>query len=306
MKQLHRKIVAAAVLALAPAVLAQTTQPVATTAAADANKVVLRVGEATMTAGEYAELVNDVVPEQSRPMAMGPMKRMFADQIVEMKVLSAEAVKRGLDKDPKVMRQMAMIREQVLAMAVREALQKNVDEASLKKYFEDNKGDFEQVKARHILIRSGTGEEPADATGTKILKDADAKKKAEEISARLKKGEDFAAVAKAESQDPGSAMRGGDLGFFGRQRMVPEFEKAAFGLKVNEISEPVKTPYGYHIIQVQEHNAPDFEKSREEIVERMAPDKVDKAMEELKKSYKVEVDESFFGKPMPAGMPGLQ
>lgn len=314
--QFRKQMLAAMMLAVAPVAFGQTTQPAAdvaapvaakapTTQGVDPDKVVIRIGDRTMTVKEYADLVNDVLPEQSRPMAMGPAKRMFADKIVEIKLFAAEAAKRGLDKDPKVQRQMALLREQVLATAAMDAVQKSMDEASMKKYLEDHKADFEQVKARHILVRVAAKDEPADPSGKKLLNDADAKKKADDIRARLVKGEDFAAIAKAESDDPGSASRGGDLGSFRRHTMVPQFEEAAFSGKVGEVSQPVKTPYGYHIIQVQEHNAPAFEALHDEIAERMAPAQMEKTLQELKKTEKVEIDEAYFGKPAPAGMPAM-
>jgi foldase protein PrsA len=94
--------------------------------------------------------------------------------------------------------------------------------------------DLKEIRASHILIRKG----PND------------KKQAEEILAMLKKGADFAALAKEKSQDPGSAKNGGDLGYFASGMMVPEFEKAAFNLKVGEVSGLVESQYGYHIIKL--------------------------------------------------------
>ncbi|MFY3382640.1 peptidylprolyl isomerase [Paracidovorax sp. MALMAid1276] len=92
----------------------------------------------------------------------------------------------------------------------------------------------EEVQASHILILST--EEGAEAKAAEVLKD-------------LKSGKDFAELAKARSQDPGSAAKGGDLGYFTRGRMAKEFEDAAFGLKVGELSDVVKTQFGYHIIK---------------------------------------------------------
>lgn len=93
------------------------------------------------------------------------------------------------------------------------------------------------IRASHILIPYGTNKDSAKAEVMKIL-------------ARAKKGEDFAELARANSKDPGSAPQGGDLNFFGRKRMVPEFETAAFGAAVGEVVGPVETQFGYHIIKV--------------------------------------------------------
>jgi len=84
---------------------------------------------------------------------------------------------------------------------------------------------------------------------------AAAQKKAEELLARAKAGEDFAALATASSEDPGSATKGGDLGLFPRGRMAPPFETAAFALQPGALSDVVETPYGFHIIKVEEHRA---------------------------------------------------
>ncbi|BCJ87137.1 peptidylprolyl isomerase [Effusibacillus dendaii] len=103
----------------------------------------------------------------------------------------------------------------------------------IKQYYNSHLSDYqqpEQVKARHILV--------------------DTEQEAKDIIDRLHKGEDFAKIAKEKSKDTGSAANGGDLGFFGKGVMDPEFEKAAFSLALNQISDPVKTNFGYHVIQV--------------------------------------------------------
>ncbi len=108
---------------------------------------------------------------------------------------------------------------------------------NLKKFVKD-----EEVKASHILLKVAP-----DAS--QEVKDQQ-KAKAEAILARLKNGEDFAEVAQKESEDLGSKAKGGDLGFFGAGMMVEEFSKAAFALKLNEISNVVQSPFGLHIIKV--------------------------------------------------------
>lgn len=98
------------------------------------------------------------------------------------------------------------------------------------------------VRARHILIKAGPSEASKDS----------ARKVALEVLQRARSGEDFAALAFQYSQDPGSAQRGGDLGYFPRGRMVPEFERAAFSARVGEIVGPVETQFGFHIIKVED------------------------------------------------------
>lgn len=119
----------------------------------------------------------------------------------------------------------------------------------------------EQVRARHILLRieDGASEEAV----------AEVRVKAEAILTRLQGGEDFADVAKAESEDPSSALRGGDLGLFGRGQMVGPFEEAAFSLEPATLSELVRTQFGFHILQVEEHNEA-IDRSYDEVAKEIA------------------------------------
>ena len=160
-------------------------------------------------------------------------------QIIEMSGTSLAEVKKNL----------------VSTMKIKKLLEPRikVTEEEVKAFFEENKEDFaqeEQVKARHILVAT--------------------EKEAQEIKDKLAKGEDFAALAKEYSTDDSTKNNGGQLGFFNRGDMVPEFEKAAFALAVGEISAPVKTEYGYHLIKVEEKKeaaAPNYEKSKADIKE---------------------------------------
>lgn len=122
-----------------------------------------------------------------------------------------------------------------------------VSDQEVADYYDTHSEEFRsegQVHARHILVKTDT----RSADAAKAIIDS--------VSARLAKGEDFAALAKQFSEDPGTKDKGGDLGFFGKGQMVPEFENAAFSLPPGETSEPIKSMYGYHLIQVLEQQGP--------------------------------------------------
>ncbi len=122
-----------------------------------------------------------------------------------------------------------------------------VTENQIREYYEDHGSDYhkeQEVRARHILFRV-----KEDASEAEIAK---AREEGERVLAKLKDGKDFAELARKFSQDPTAAENGGDLGFFTRGRMVPEFSDAAFSLKPGDISDLVGTPFGFHIIKVEE------------------------------------------------------
>lgn len=122
--------------------------------------------------------------------------------------------------------------------------QVEVGEAEIRAYYDANPDEFtqeEQVQARHILLRTGEDRTVEEA-----------KAELEAIRVRIEGGEAFAQVATEVSEDPGSAARGGHLGYFGRGRMTPEFEEAAFEAPVGEIVGPIETPFGVHLLEVTE------------------------------------------------------
>jgi peptidyl-prolyl cis-trans isomerase D len=138
-----------------------------------------------------------------------------------------------------------------------------VDEQALRSRYEAQKINYstpEQRRASHILIKVAE-----DASPDVVEK---ARKKAEAILARARKGEDFAKLAKAESEDSGSAKKGGDLDFFGKGAMVPAFEEASFKLKKGEISDLVRSPFGFHVIKLTDIRGGDvkpFDKVKDQI-----------------------------------------
>ena len=188
------------------------------------------------------------IPQEGRAQLARPeaMQNNVAN-IYARRVLAQDALKEGLDKNPLVLAAIEKARERILSDAMLEKIdQKNQPslqdlEAWAQSSYKANPKKYElpeQVRASHILIRTA---EP------------DAKAKAEAILKELRAGADFAQVAKAKSQDPGSAAKGGDLGFFARGRMIKPFEDTAFGMaKAGDISEVIESPFGFHIIRLDE------------------------------------------------------
>lgn len=182
-------------------------------------------------------------------------------------------------------------RDLSIDMAIEANIVKNIvtSEQESKTYYDSHPESFrrpEEIKASHILIKVESGADDAEK--------ADAKKRLEAIRGRLKKGEDFAAVAKELSEGP-SSKNGGDLGYFSKGRMVKPFEEAAFALKTGEISDIVETQFGYHLIkrtaQRPEAIIP-FEDVKERLQESIKNDKVQKKIGEyvsgLKQKAKIE------------------
>jgi peptidyl-prolyl cis-trans isomerase D len=177
-----------------------------------------------------------------------------------------------------------------------------IDDEKMKDYYAVNKKNYEKpdrVRASHILIRADAS--PTSPTGRT---DDAAKKFAQDILARIKSGESFETLAKKYSQDPGSAIKGGDLDYFARGQMVPEFESAAFSLKKGEVSDIVKTQFGYHIIKVTAKEAgfdPTFDKVRSKVLAEMQKDEGVKLMKEKAQALKDSIkDPSDFDKLYPS------
>ena len=166
--------------------------------------------------------------------------------------------------------------------------EEKVTDTEMKKYYDEHIDEYkkDEVEASHILIKTTDDQ-------NKPLPEADQKKakaKAEKVLKEVKAGGDFAELAKKYSDDPGSAAQGGALGAFGKGMMVPEFEAAAFGMEPGEISDLVKTDFGYHIIKVTDRikETTSFEEAKEGIKEEIIKNKYGEKIAALQKKAKIE------------------
>jgi len=256
--------------------------------------VVLTVGDVKMTAGQIDQII-DVLPEQARPMYRGAGRKQLADNLVKLLVLSNEGKKRGLDQTQSFKTQTMFEMANVLAGITYSELNKEtkVDDATLRKYYDEHKAEYEEGRTRHILIRMQGSPVPLKP-GQKDLTEAEALAKTEDLEKQLKAGADFAALATKESDDTGSGNNGGDLGTFHRGQMVPEFDTAAFALEPGKMSGPVKSQFGYHIIKLESKSTKSFDDVKADLEKKLKPEQAQKTLDELQKKTTVVMDPTYF------------
>jgi peptidyl-prolyl cis-trans isomerase C len=192
-----------------------------------------------------------------------------------------EAMLKGQGWDPQSFRDELRVHHTIQALLAKVAEEANVQttDQDAQAFYDSHPAVFdtgERVRASHILVRIPEG---ATAPGKEELR-----KKAESLLQRVRAKEDFAALAKQSSEDPGSARNGGDLGAFGRGQMVPPFEQAAFALKPGEVSGIVETPFGYHIIKVTER-IPARKMPFPEVKERLKLEMAQQKRQQAQQSY---------------------
>ena len=171
--------------------------------------------------------------------------------------------------------------------AVEDYIKENLSDKEIQTYYDETYAG--EVSAKHILI------------STSDMSEDDAYNKAKDLINQLNDGADFDTLAKENSDDPGSASNGGDLGYFGKGQMVAEFEEAAFSLKVDEYTkEPVKTSYGYHIIlKTGEKEKTSLEDAKETIKEKLYQEKINEdatlsitTLEKVRENYGLKIKDS--------------
>lgn len=263
-----RSFVAAAILALAA--FGTNSNP----SFAQDDKVVAKVNGNTITEADM-RFANAEIGAQLGDIPENVKRRALAEYLIDNVLFAEAAIAAKIAANPAFEEQMQYVRRRLLREQYFEKQLKGaISEADAKKIYDQRVSQLKsenEVAARHILV--------------------DNEEKAKEILAKIKAGGDFAALAKENSTDTGSKEQGGFLGYFGRGQMVPEFEKAAFTMIKGQVSEPVKTNFGWHIIKLEDRRRkppPSFDDVKETILNSLAVLKAQEVVGALRKKADVE------------------
>lgn len=261
MKTWSTLLLAAALTALVP-LAAQADDPVI----ARVNGVDIKQSDLDFAASEVGPRLGNYTPEDR--------KKVLLQYVIENELMAGAGEKDSLNNAANFPDRVKYHQRRALRDAYFDARIRNaVSEEAAKKIYDEKIGGVkpeQEVHARHILVAT----------------EAEAK----EVAERLKKGEDFATVAKEKSKDTNA--EGGDLGFFARGQMLKPFEDAAFALDVGKISDPVQTQFGWHIIKVEEKRdqpAPTFDQVKEAILSQLVQQKAQDVVTGLRDAAKIEV-----------------
>jgi peptidyl-prolyl cis-trans isomerase C len=219
---------------------------------AQTDPVVAKVNGTEIRQSDLTAAEEDIGPNLP-PTMQGDAKRDYLiTYVTDMIILAKAAEARKLGDGADFKRKVDIARNKLLMEALLGAEAKTaVTDAAMRKVYEEATkaiGEEKEVRARHVLVEK---EDEAKA-----------------ILADLKKGGDFVVIAKEKSKDPGSKDNGGDLGYFTKDQMVPEFAEAAFKLDKDQLSDPIKTQFGWHVIKVEDkrsRQAPEFEKVKDQV-----------------------------------------
>jgi len=238
------------------------------------DKVVASVNGHTITEADLslaeAEIGNELgnLPETTR-------RRVLVEFMIENQLYAEAAEAEKLGSGPDFDKRMAFWRQRALRDAYFEKTVKaSIGEEAARAIYEDKVKELkpeEEVQARHILVAS--------------------EDEAKKMVTRVEAGEDFAQLAKENSGDAGSKTQGGMLGYFGKGQMVPQFEEAAFALKKGEVSKPVQSQFGWHVIKVEDRRQkppPSFDEVKDRLIGSMVQSKAQNIATELRGKAKID------------------
>lgn len=256
-------------------------------------RIVMRVNGEPITEKEF-DLFVQQAPEQMQAFYTSEEGRGYlAQELAKVKALEQAGDKAGYDKDPDVTARLRLSRANLLAGYTLQKLVTDPTDVEMQAEYQKAKPQLQTVvEVSHILIAYQGGKVPP--RGGQALPPAQAMQRAEQVEAELAKGTDFGQLARAVSDDTGSAQQGGLLGPTAPGMLPPALEKAVAGLQPGQYSKPVRTEYGIHIMKVGSRGSQSFDSLKPQLKEKIRRDRLEKKIEEVKATAKVELDPSFF------------
>ncbi|WP_298426174.1 peptidylprolyl isomerase [Rhodoblastus sp.] len=290
MARFHSTFVGVRRAALAISLCAAALTPALAQAPAnDPTKVLATVNGEPITAQDLAQASEDVGSTLPKQMNDAAREKALLDYLIDLKLVTQKAAADKMDQTADFQKKMAYYREKLLMEGYLGQIAKSsATDAALKATYDEAakaQKPEEEVHALHILVPT--------------------EKEAQDVEKRLKAGEDFGKLADELSKDPGS--KGGDLGWFTKDRMVPEFAEAAFKLQPGQISDPVKTQFGWHVIKVLEKRTkpfPPMDQVRDQLERFVAQRAQSEAIMKLREAAKItRTDEAKDGAAKPDAAP---
>jgi peptidyl-prolyl cis-trans isomerase C len=225
-----------------------------------------------VTQGMVDAMMTRLPPQVRQQLEESGQLSQVKDQLVMSELLYRAALTANLHNDVEIQTTIALAAREALAQAQLDAIiEKRADDAAVQKWYTDHMVQFArpQVKARHILVKDEA--------------------EIREVATKLAAGQTFAAMAKAHSKDPGSADKGGLLGWFKKDDMVKPFSDTAFATEKGQTSAPFQTRFGWHIVQIDDkRDAQPLDEVREQIVDTMSKEIVTAYIDELKAGAQIE------------------
>ena len=252
---------------------------------------VIEASGLSITKAEFEQMLKGD-PRFQAAFAQPAAKRALGAEFGKAFALEAEARRRKLEQSSAVQLKIRNYTQQLLGnellVSLREGYLK--DESALKRHYESRSTFFAQPRVRQLLVRF-KGSQVAPRPGLRELSKDEARAKAAGLRAKLAAGADFAALAKAESDDTGSRETGGELGFLLRGSTGANVEAAAFSLPIGKLSDVVQTEYGFHILRVEERRPMPFDSVKAALANELAHNDMNAI---IKNGYKL--NEAYFGK----------
>ena len=251
--------------------------------------VVIEVNGEPVLQSEFVAAIASVPPQMRAGLESDAGKKQLAEELVKMKLLEQYARRVGLDRNPELAGRMEMVRGNLLASAAMRHILENTKPLTPQEIYEINKSMFEVANVKSIVIPyEGSAARPRSGASLPM---AQAKAKAQQLVTRLRAGEDFGAVARAESAD----NAGGELGEVARGSMPSELDSVVFSIPINQISDPLQSPFGFHIFKVTARKTRSFEELKPLLEQEAKTFQANAVLADLRKGAKIEFKKPFFG-----------